>query len=169
MPIFGYPHKRCSAVWCLLAFALLSRAVIASDDLQGAKESPFVAGLGVDTPFRSVVTQITDNSSEFWACAIDDLIVAMYMFLPAGTITGLNPEHQLGMEIDPALEGMAYQRRFLWSMPDAHTVIMKTPGRDDELIWRDIEFTHAERMTLNSSTRGLMRCQRGTGHQTKTR
>ena len=145
------------------AIAAITLNLVSFNASAGERSDVLPGSFGVSTDFPSVVTQISDTDGELWACRVDNRVVAMYMFLPAGAIPGLNPEHQLGMEIDPSLPGMAHQKRYLWSMADAATLIMDMPDRGEKLIWNDIEFTHADRLTASSRERGELTCIRGTG------
>jgi len=47
-----------------------------------------------------IITTITDTEGQAWLCGQGTNVLAAYLFFPAGQFTGLNPVHQLGMEID---------------------------------------------------------------------
>ena len=132
------------------------------------------SGGGSDTPSESPIfdtlplearmaTKMTDTAGEMWLCGVNESVVAAYLFIPAGQIEGLNPEHLLGMEIDHTKPSMADQTQFLWSVTDEGSLMMDLLSDVEPVIWSSVTFLDDNQIQVDSSTRGPLACYRGVG------
>ena len=106
---------------------------------------------------------MTGSTGEMWLCGVGNTVLAAHLFLPAGQITGANPEHCMGMEIDHTKPSMADQTRYMWSVMDDGSLMMDSLSQVEPVIWRSITFLEDDRIKVDSSARGPLDCYRGTG------
>ena len=143
----------CSLTTVVLLLSGYSHSNDTSSD-QSATEARLLA--------TRIATQLSSDNGEAWLCSVDEVVVSAYLFLPAGQIAGVNPEHQLGMEIDHSKASMADQVRYLWST-SGDSLVMNILDRRTSVTWSNIDFVDDNYIVLESSDRGLMSCYRGTG------
>ena len=102
---------RCTRYSALLAAIIALPGSTYSSDTKPTNQPEDVASLAT-----RMATHMTQTTGKMWLCGVNKTILAAYLFLPAGQIEGLNPNHQLGMEIDHTRASMADQIQYLWSI-----------------------------------------------------
>ena len=141
-------------------FIALLAAAIALSGCNSSNNTPVNNAQSLEA---RIATTMTETTGDMWLCGIDNTVIAAHLFLPAGQIAGLNPEHRMGMEIDHTKPSMADQTRYMWSVIDDGSLMMDSLSHLEPVMWSSIIFIEDDHIQVVSSTRGPLDCYRGTG------